>query len=272
MIPYFSWQTISLGPITLQVWGICVALGALIALFFCLREIMKASVRVIPAKAGIQEGVILNPETMWSVFFWLIFGGFIGARIFHIIFYEPIYYWENPAEILKIWHGGASSLGGFAGALAGLWIFLKNKKIKWTDFRPYAEIIGIYFWLGWAIGRIGCFLIHDHVGRLTNFFLSVNFPYGARYDLGLMDSILALIIFFILLFTRRVRVIKKVGSPVFGFMLYAFGRFFLDFLRADDVIGADARYWHLTPAQWGIVGFFIILTLWRVWGRIKQQK
>ena len=39
MIPYFSWQTISLGPVTLQVWGLCVASGALTALFFCLREI-----------------------------------------------------------------------------------------------------------------------------------------------------------------------------------------------------------------------------------------
>lgn len=246
MIPFFSWSAIKFGPVTLQVWGICVALGALVALFFCLREVKKFS---------------LNAEIMWNVFFWLVFSGFIGARIFHVIFYEPMFYLGNPGEILKIWHGGASSLGGFLGALAGLFIFLKTKKIRFADFKPYAEIIGIYFWLGWAIGRIGCFLIHDHIGRLADCFLAVDFPYGARYDLGLFDSLFALIIFFVLFFTRRIRAIKKVGSLALGFSLYALGRFFLDFLRADDILGADARYLHLTPAQWGIIVFFAGLTL-----------
>lgn len=258
MIPFFSWQTISFGPVTLQVWGLCVALGSLIALFFCLRDVKKNS---------------LNAETMWSVFFWLIFGGFIGARIFHIIFYEPVYYLNNPVEILKIWHGGASSLGGFVGALSALYIFLRIKKFQFADFKPYADIIGLYFWLGWAIGRVGCFLIHDHIGRLTNFFLAVNFPYGTRYDLGLFDSILALIIFIILFGLRRSRqAMKKINYPALGFSLYAVGRFFLDFLRADDIVGADARYWHLTPAQWGIIVFFVILTFWRIRAKIKQQK
>jgi phosphatidylglycerol:prolipoprotein diacylglycerol transferase len=269
MIPFFSWTVIELGPVTLQVWGICVALGALIALFFCLREVKKD---VIPAKAGIQSREILNAEIMWNVFFWLVFSGFIGARIFHIIFYEPMFYLNNPGEILKIWHGGASSLGGFVGALTGLFIFLKTKKIRFADFKPYAEIIGMYFWFGWAIGRVGCFLIHDHIGRLSDCFLAVNFPYGARYDLGLFDSLLALIIFLVLFFTRRIRALKKVGSLVLGFSLYALGRFFLDFLRADDILGADARYFHLTPAQWGIIAFFAGLTFWRIRAKIKQQK
>jgi phosphatidylglycerol:prolipoprotein diacylglycerol transferase len=253
MIPYFSWQTILLGPVTLQVWGICVASGAFLALFFCLREIKRAG---------------LNSDLMWQVFFWLFLGGFIGARIFHVVFYEWSYYLVNPFEIIKFWHGGASSLGGFAGALTGLLLFLKTKKLSFVDFKPYTQIIGVWFWLGWAIGRIGCFLIHDHPGRLTDFFLAVNFPTGARYDLGLMDSLLAFAIFGILLFVRRRRA-DKVNFPILGFSIYAFVRFFLDFLRAEDVSIADARYLYLTPAQWGIIGFFAVLLIMMI---IKKRK
>ena len=287
MIPYFSWQTISLGPVTLQVWGLCVASGALTALFFCLREIHCHSERSEESLEARDKGsftplrsvqddteiesrkISLNPELMWSVFFWLMFGGFIGARIFHVLFYEWNYYTANQIEIFKFWRGGASSLGGFVGALVALYIFLKIKILTLADFKPYAQIIGVWFWLGWAIGRLGCFFIHDHVGRLTNFFLAVNFPDGARFDLGLMDSLLALIIFLILFFIRH-RGADKINYPILGFSLYALVRFFLDFLRAEDIAPSDARYWHLTPAQWGIVGFFGVIVAVRI--RNKKNK
>ncbi len=48
-------------------------------------------------------------------------------------------------------------------------------------------------------------------------------------------------------------------------LLYGFGRFFLDFLRASDLPYVDARYFGLTPAQYVCIGFAVygVLALWR---------
>src|SRR5204862_179026 len=42
---------------------------------------------------------------------------------------------------------------------------------------------------GWMVARLGCFSVHDHPGVLTSFPLAVQFPGGARHDLGLYDAI-----------------------------------------------------------------------------------
>jgi phosphatidylglycerol:prolipoprotein diacylglycerol transferase len=257
MIPYFSWQTITLGPLTLQVWGIFVSLGFLTALFLGLYFVKKRN---------------LDKEILTDLFVWLLLGGIFGARIFHIIFYEPDFYIYHPAEIIKFWHGGASSLGGLVGAFAALLIYARIKKINARDFLPYGDIIGLVFWLGWGIGRIGCFFIHDHPGRLSDFWLTVNFPSGARFDLGLLESILSFIIFAVV-FVFYKKYFSRPGIALFaGFWIYFPVRFFMDFLRAVDLPVSDARYLYLTPAQWGMGLVFLVLTFLFFCGNIRQQK
>jgi phosphatidylglycerol:prolipoprotein diacylglycerol transferase len=43
-------------------------------------------------------------------------------------------------------------------------------------------------------------------------------------------------------------------------LYYAPIRFVLDFSRATDIAGADARYLRLTPAQWGCIGLLAVGT------------
>ena len=113
---------------------------------------------------------------------------------------------------------------------------------------------------GWAIARIGCFLVHDHPGRLTRFPLAVQFPGGARHDLGLYEAVVLLAIAGLLwrLWARR-----RLEGRLLGLLavLYGAARFLLDFLRASDVAYADARYAGLTPAQYGSV----LLVTWGAW-------
>ena len=248
MIPYFQSNAIIVGPLTIQVWGLMVSLGIIAAVFLMTRLAKK---------------YFLSEEVALDLAVWTIIAGFLGARFFHVVFYNLDYYIANPAEIFKFWHGGASSLGGFFGAAVAVWIFAKRRHFTWKELLPYFDIAVVSLWLGWGIGRLGCFLIHDHPGTLSHFLLAVNFPAGARHDLGLYESILgfSLFIIFILFFKRLVKIRWGLvaGFSVAG---YAVARFFLDFLRATDVPGSDIRYGHLTPAQWGMmVVFFLILLL-----------
>lgn len=258
MIPYFQTNAIVFGPLTLQMWGMFVSLGIIAGLILAYK---------ISRKYFLAEQVILDLGV------WSIFGGILMARIFHVVFYAPEYYLLHPSEVIYFWQGGASSLGGFVGAIFAVYIFAKIKHFSLKELWPYFDVMAISLWLGWAIGRIGCFMIHDHPGKLTDSFLAVNFPTGARYDLGLFDSLLAWFIFvvFAVLFKKLVKIRWGLVSKL-SFMVYAFVRFWLDFLRATDVEQADARYLMLTPAQWGMIIIFIGLTSWLVFDSIKRQK
>lgn len=259
MIPYFQYNSIFLGSVRIQVWGIFVSLGLIIAILFAYRLARK---------------YLLSGEVILDLVVWVLLGGLLMARVFHVVFYEPVYYLANLLDVLKFWQGGASSLGGFTGAALAAWLFIKKRKFKYKEFLPYLDITVLSLWLGWTIGRLGCFMIHDHPGRLSNFFLAVNFPGGARHDLGLYDSLLALILFvsYALLFKKLVKWHWGLVA-IFSFMDYALVRFLLDWLRADSSVpGGDIRYLSLTPAQWGMAVMLAGLTGILLWFRFNHHK
>lgn len=258
MLPYFEWHQINLGPITIQIWGLLVALG-----FMC----------AIAWSYWLARKYFLSEQVILDMALWAIMGGFVFARLFFVFFYSLDYFYQYPIDIFKIWLGGASSFGGFFGAGIAIYFFAKLRHFSWKELSPYIDITAFGLWLGWGVGRIGCFLIHDHPGRLSDFWLAVNFPAGARHDLGLYDSLLAFGIFiFLLLFFKKI-VKRGWGSIVFlTFGIYAFVRFWLDFLRARDLPVIDVRYWYLTPMQWGILLGFGLLTFWLLWRKIGQSK
>lgn len=235
MIPYLEWRTIALGPVTLQVWGLFAAIGVVLGTLWAVREAKRK---------GMDEAKIE------SLALWTVALAFVGARLFHVVFYEPAYYLAHPSEILSVWRGGLSSFGGFFGAtVAVLWRLKKSK----LPFLPTADVLVPAATLGLGCGRIGCFLIHDHPGTLAHDgwrWLAVNFPDGQRYDLGLLLGAFDFLLFGAFLLLGRTA--RPAGWTLALFLLaYAPVRFGLDFLRA-----ADVRYAGLTPGQYGSVLLF----------------
>ncbi len=253
MIPYFSFTSFSLGPLTLHVWGIFLALGFLVG---------TLAAGWMAKRKGLSSSVICEMAP------WFAIAGMIGGRIGHVLFYDPAYFYAHPLEIFAIWQGGLSVYGGILGCILVFFIFgagLKpartNASIDMHAHRfAYADalIFGLPF--GKIFGRIGCFLIHDHPGTLTHFILGVKYPDGeVRHDLGLYLAINAF--FLSLLFLLLARKNRPTGTYIVVFSLwYGTTRFFLDFLRVVDV-----RYMGFTPGQYLsllLIIFGIGMALW----------
>lgn len=254
MIPYFQLTVIHLGPIPIQAWGLMVALGIITGL------------SVFSSRVKRHGG---DPARVWEMAVPILLSAFLGARIFHVVAYDLGFYLANPAEILKIWHGGMSSLGGFVGAVFGLWYAMWRQKLTWNELvATYLDDGMLSLWLGWGIGRIGCFLIHDHPGTLSHFALAVRYSGGARHDLGLYESIVGFVLFLACLALYPVLSQKRRGLLA-GLSVYAYAliRLYLDTLRT-----IDTRYAGLTPAQWGMITLLIALTGWFVFDRLKQSR
>lgn len=246
MIPYFSLTEFSLGPITLHVWGLLLALGFIAG---------SLAAGWLAKRRGLRAAVVYDLVPLLAI------AGMFGGRAVHVLVYEPAYYAAHPLEAFAIWQGGLSVYGGILACIAVGIAYLRLKKV---DIHAYADVLVFGLPVGKVFGRIGCFLIHDHPGTLTHFALGVKYPDGeVRHDLGLYLALNALamsIVFFWLARKERPR-----GTYIVLFAAwYGIARFFLDFLRVVDV-----RYAGLTPGQYfslALVFFGVFYALW-----IKKQ-
>jgi phosphatidylglycerol:prolipoprotein diacylglycerol transferase len=233
MIPYFDIDRIpSLGPLKIHVFGILVACGILVG-------------SKLTRDRGRELG--LTDENVGSMITTVLIVGFLVSHVFDVFAYQ-LSTGVTPTLWQWIWpFGGISSYGGFAGAVGGLFYWCHRNKQR---VMPYADSLAFGLAAGWAFGRTGCFTAHDHPGRLTDFFLAVKYPGGARHDMGLYEALWAAGV--AILFA----VMKRRGNQPLGIYVailttaYAPVRFFLDFLRATDVHGADPRYFGLTPGHY----------------------
>ena len=237
VIAWFQYTTFHLGPIPIQVWGSFVALGMLFAVW-------------IIAKRGRRLGVAVEP--MLDAALWMIISGVVFARLFHVFLYEPSFYVANPLEIVKVWHGGLSSFGGVAGAVLAFWWFVRRGIFQNIGLLRAADLFSFGALFGWIVGRIGCVMIHDHMGKPCDCFLAIETPDGtARLDMALLE-ILFLLPLAVVFFVLRNKKWKNgwITAVLLGY--YGVVRFVLDFWRAapEEHPTGDARYLGLTPAQY----------------------
>jgi phosphatidylglycerol:prolipoprotein diacylglycerol transferase len=234
MIAWIESHTlIQIGPFALQTWGTLVACGYALGTYLAYRR----------AK---QKG--LDAERILDLAFWMFIGAFIGARAFHVLFYDPAHYLAQPLDAINPFLPGYAMFGGLLGGAAAFTFIVRNQKLNWMS---YADTIMWGVPWGCGVGRIGCFLIHDHPGTLSHSLLAVKYPDGqSRHDLGLYLSLIGFATGLFFLWLNR-----KPRQPGFWLgtymMIEGVTRFSLDFLRI-----ADARYFGLTPTQYLAVPLF----------------
>lgn len=244
MVPYIEIPTFNLGPLPLDPWGILVTAGFVIGL-----EIARAR--------GVKQG--FEPRDVVDGVMFTVLCGFVVGHLVHVLAYNRHQIDEQGwIVLLKVW-AGFSSYGGFLGAVIGNVLFYKV--IRPRPYFEYADVVMYAFPFAWIFGRAGCAIVHDHIGRQTDFFLAVDFEskfpgMGIRHDLGLYECLYSIVISAIFLALRN-RTFPPGTYLVLWSVLYAPARFAMDFLRNTDLKNADVRWAGLTPAQWGSIAMFL---------------
>ncbi len=110
---------------------------------------------------------------------YIILGTVIGARIGHVVFYEPFKYFNNPISILKIWEGGLSSHGCALGILVAIWFYVYRLELSIIKIRikkynrqghswlQIVDRIAIVVALGSIFIRVGNFMNSEMIGKPT---------------------------------------------------------------------------------------------------------
>lgn len=251
--PQFDPIAVSLGPLAVRWYGL-MYLVAFAAFYFLGRQ----RIRQRPDSGW-------SPEQLDDLLFWGVLGVVLGGRLGQVLFYEPGYYFANPAEILAVWKGGMSFHGGFLGVLAAMaWWGRKHGK----SFFAVTDFIAPLVPLGLAAGRIGNFINGELWGRVADAGLpwAMVFPQVdslPRHPSQLYQAGLEGLCLFLLLWFYSAR--PRPTGAVSGVFLIGYGafRFIAEYFREPDA-GIFGHSYAISMGQWlslpmVAIGVFLLL-------------
>ncbi|MFN0248906.1 MAG: prolipoprotein diacylglyceryl transferase [Kofleriaceae bacterium] len=265
-LPYVHLGAVEIGPLPIQAFGVIVAIGVLIG---------AALLRRYAEWHGVPD------DDIRGLLGWITVTGFLGAHWFDVIAYQADKPWFEfkgwrPGEWplwFQLW-SGISSYGGFLGGAMGFAFYVWWKRLN-TRLMADVAIVGLL--PAFSIGRIGCTVVSDHIGRAIDpnawyAFIAMDYPTSEKlahsgiaelvadnptlrtaevipaWNLGFVELLWLIPVNALILWLafRKKRVPAGFIIVLTG-VLYAPVRFFLDFLRP---LGSDPRYFDLTFAQW----------------------
>lgn len=246
MLPDPTIEPFFLGPFFLHPFGVLVGIGTVSAYFMAEKCFKDWGLR-----ADLAMGVLVT----------CFVGAAIGGHTFDLFLYTPERLTEESIWSLLNPFDGLASIGAFIGAVLFGAIYVRRKK---QPIWPYVDGGVLAITLAWVIGRIGCTIVWDHPGGLTDFFLGMEYkgsllPHGVRHNLGFYEALFAGALFaFYMVYYERTHFVGWV-TIVFG-LSYMPTRFAMDFLRAGEL-----RYLGLTASQYlCVVAFVYCIALYRV--------
>lgn len=249
-------------------YGIIITFGAIMAAFLAAREARRRG---------------LSTDLVWDGLIWLLIGGIIGARLWHIFTPTPSlvqegtttqYYLTHPLDLIGFRKGGLGIPGAVIGGGLALFLFTRRNKL---NFGVWADLAAPALALGQAIGRWGNFVNQEVYGLPTNLpwkiyisplyripkyanqaYYHPLFLYESLYDLANM--------FFLLWLSRRYASRLKPGDLLLVYLIvYPVGRFFLEFLRVDSALVAG-----INVNQWVMAVVAVISSAILIWRHRKQ--
>ena len=220
-------STIQLGPLTIHFYGLIIAVGMLLAVLYASKR---------SKEFGLKEDDLID-GVLWVTPF-----AIICARLYYCIF-EWDQYASNPVSILYIWNGGLAIYGGVLGAVIGLCVFCKVRKIKATAMM---DVVSLGLLIGQLVGRWGNFMNREAFGAPTDSFLRMglyNTATGAveyYHPTFLYESLWNFVGFLLLHFLSKKR--KYDGQVALGYVAwYGLGRAFIEGLRMDSLYWGPFR-------------------------------
>ncbi len=183
----------------------------------------------------------------------LMVGGMLGARLFHVFFEEPHYYFENPWRVLEIWRGG---FVWFGGALSGAALGLLYLRWRQGAYGVWLDLFAPICALGYALGRVACLLTGCCYGRICTLESGRSFRLPAQLFAVFWELIALAVLLH--LEKRRPQWLRKSGQLfVLWLALHSVGRILMEAMRADprgaEIFGlSQATLISLVVGAWSI--------------------
>ncbi|MDE7325319.1 MAG: prolipoprotein diacylglyceryl transferase [Lachnospiraceae bacterium] len=210
---------IPIGPVTIHMYGLMIALGFLSAYYLCVYR-------------GRRRG--LSEDILWGILCCAIVGGLIGTRLLYYIVEFPSIL-KDPSILWDVKNGYVGYGGIIGGVLAGFW-YCRKKKVS---FLKYFDLVMPAVALAQGLGRLGCFFAGCCYGRQTDAWYGITFhnskfaPNNVKLvPTQLISSAGDFVICGILLFYASKN--PRDGRVASAYlMLYGIGRFIVEFWRND---------------------------------------
>ena len=257
-------ELVRLGPLTINWYGIMLALAFLLGIWTAGRR--------APLTGTARENIV-------DAGLWLILGGIVGARTFYVISYwdtlvtNPLFPQAPWTEIFMVQRGGLVYYGGLIGASLACIAFVSRRRLPLWKL---ADIFAPSIALGYGLGRIGCLLRGCCYGRTCGLPWAIHF--SPDHETGgqlvhptqIYESLLSLGFYFALaLLYRR----KRFDGQIFATYLmgYAMLRSFVETFRG--VYSAAHLHGGWTPAQLVSIGVFAAgaVLFWRLRPRVQKR-
>jgi phosphatidylglycerol:prolipoprotein diacylglycerol transferase len=201
----------------------------------------------------------MKAENVWDGFLWVLVGGILGARLWHIFTPQTSNLVIDPStgnlanpyfvggtihilDILMIWKGGLGIPGAVIGGGLMLYFFTRRNGLS---FGLWADIAAPTLAMAQAIGRWGNFVNQELYGAPSNLPWAITIAPEKRlaqfseqstyHPLFLYEMLWNLLNFGILLWLeKRFAGRLKHGDLFLAYLvIYPLGRFLLEFLRLD---------------------------------------
>ena len=250
--PIINWildpaRTISLGKFSIHLYGILIALGLMMAVVYAWRRCKQFGIK----EDDLTDGVL-----------WIVPFAVICARLYYCIF-QWDHYKEDPISILYIWNGGLAIYGGVIGAVIGIAIHCKFKKIK---VAALLDLVALGFLIGQCVGRWGNFFNREAFGSTTDSFLRMGLyntqtkAWEYHHPTFLYESVWNFAGFLMLHFLSRKR--KYDGQIALGYAAwYGLGRAIIEGLRTDSLYWGPFRISQLLAAISCFAGVVVLMIM-----------
>lgn len=244
LLAEFVWggdpDVFSLGPLTVRWYGLCWAVGFLVA-FSIAGRIFR------------REG---KPDKdLDSLLIHCMLGAILGARLAHVFFYDPQILEQGLVATLAFWRGGLASHGGTLGLVVALWIYSRRRADQ--PFLWLLDRVAMLSALVAGLIRIGNFMNSEILGTATDVPWGVVFERASNPELRqfpvhpaqLYEAAVYLPTFLLLFLIYRRTGEKTPPGLLLGLLLtIVFGaRFLIEFVkqRQTDVVEG----WPLSMGQ-----------------------
>ena len=214
-------RVLELGPLTIHYYGAIIAAGLMLAMLYCCRR---------GKEFGLKEDDILDG------FLWITPFAIVCARIYYCAFsWEE--YAADPISVFYIWNGGIAIYGSVIGAILGMAVFARLKKVKLT---AVLDLVMIAFLIGQFIGRWGNFMNREAFGAATDSFFRMGLfntqtnAWEYYHPTFLYESVWNMTGFAVLHFLSKKR--QYDGQMALCYAAwYGLGRCFIEGLRVDSL-------------------------------------